>query len=112
MAEWDRVLDPQRLLSLLLTQGRLSERKARLFAVACCRTVWHLLADPRGRHAVEVAERYADGLADFAELADAAAEAAAMEGVGVYVGQTRELGVPDAVLQTAEPAGLLAHVPL
>jgi hypothetical protein len=59
-----------------------------------------------------VAERYADGLASFAELAAAAAEAAAVEGVGVYVGETRELGVPDAVLQTAEPAGLLAHVPL
>jgi hypothetical protein len=37
-----------------------STRKARLFALACCRRVWHLLDSPADRRAVEVAEEMAD----------------------------------------------------
>jgi hypothetical protein len=37
-----------------------STRKARLFSVACCRRVWHLLDYPYDRRAVEIAEEVAD----------------------------------------------------
>jgi hypothetical protein len=39
---------------------RWSTRKARLFSVACCRRVWHLLDSPADRRAVEVAEEVAE----------------------------------------------------
>src|SRR4051794_27795694 len=55
--------------------GRFSRRKVRLFACACAHRVGHLLADPRSREAVRVAERFADGEVAEAEL-NAAADAA------------------------------------
>jgi len=78
-AEWDACTDPEKLLDFLhgrtskermlaLLQGRPSDRKARLFAVAVCRRAWHLLTDDRVRRAVEVSEGYADGLASREEL--------------------------------------------
>jgi hypothetical protein len=64
-AEWLACPDLWSLLEFL--NGKVSERKLRLFACACCRQVWHLLTEERSRAAVEVAEQYADGQATLAE---------------------------------------------
>jgi hypothetical protein len=39
-----------------------SERKSRLFAVACCRRILHLMPTDKARECVLAAEQYADGL--------------------------------------------------
>ena len=51
-AQWLQATYPTRMLGLL--QGRVSDRKQRLFVCACCRTLWHLMTDERSRRAVEV----------------------------------------------------------
>ena len=57
---WVACVEPAAMVKFLRETDRLTERKARLFAVACCRRLWPLLTDARSRRAVEVAERYAD----------------------------------------------------
>ncbi|HYT87605.1 MAG TPA: hypothetical protein VEL76_02695 [Gemmataceae bacterium] len=55
---------------LTFLSGKISERKLRLFAVACCRRLQGLLVHPVSRQAVEVAEQFADGLTSVEELVE------------------------------------------
>jgi hypothetical protein len=61
-SEWLACTDPEPMLKFL--RSKADERKLRLFAVACCRRIWHLLTDELSRKTIESAERYADGMPD------------------------------------------------
>ena len=65
--EWLSSTDPQAMLAFLRDAGTFSERKGRLFGVACC-LCFPFGKDERFRQAVEVTERYADGRATKASL--------------------------------------------
>jgi len=76
-AEWNACTDPTPMLESL--RGKASDRKIRLFCVACCRRTWHMLTDPRSRKAVEVAELLVDGLLTEKQLRKAERGANAAE---------------------------------
>jgi hypothetical protein len=65
-AEWLSCKDLAWMLRFL--EGKASERKLRLFVVACCRRVPRLMRQEVCRQAVEVAERFADGAASRNDL--------------------------------------------
>src|ERR1700733_9151151 len=64
-ADWLACTDPQPMLEY--RWGKTSDRKLRLFAVACCRRL-RRFEDSAGQNVVDLAERYADGLATRKEL--------------------------------------------
>ena len=70
-AKWLACTDPTPMWDCLWEKG--SKRKRRLFACACCRRIWHLLAkQPEAfRHLVELSEQAADGLVTHDQLDDA-----------------------------------------
>src|SRR5438128_1464241 len=59
--EWLTCTDPNPVLEFLQSGGKATERKMRLFAVACAHRLWPWLEDRRIQLAVEIAERFADG---------------------------------------------------
>ena len=89
-AEWSNCTDPAPMLEFL--RGKASDRKLRLWAVACCRRIWTYLATERARRAVEVSERYADGLARRGELIAAYGATTGVSHAELAAGWSAKLG--------------------
>jgi hypothetical protein len=70
--EWLSCTYPRPLLQAVRLET--NDRKARLFATACVRRIWHLLTDA-DRQVVELAERYADYEVEYAALSASAGNA-------------------------------------
>jgi hypothetical protein len=64
--EWWACANPNTMLTEVGLEN--SPRKVRLFVCACLRRLWDRLTDEKSRIQVEVAERFADGLATRADL--------------------------------------------
>jgi hypothetical protein len=67
--EWLTSTDPQAMLAFLRDSNRVSDRKLRLFAVACVHDL--ALLDERLVQIEQTSERYADGAADWKQLSAA-----------------------------------------
>src|SRR5262245_26755693 len=60
--EWLTCGDPDQLISMLYDPVRVSYRKLRLYACACCRLLPDFMDSQPDRESLEFAEREADGL--------------------------------------------------
>ena len=78
------------------------DKELRLFAVDCARRVKYLMIDKRSVHALEVAERYANGDATDEELKEARAEAKAAEDDAWDVGDARFAWAAEAAFEAAD----------
>jgi hypothetical protein len=65
-AQWLSSADLTAMLAHV--QGKVSDRRLRLFACACARQAWDRQAHPRNRRALEAAERFADGSGTAEEI--------------------------------------------
>lgn len=64
--EWLACEDLVPMLEFL--RGKVSDRKLRLFAVACCRRIWQLLENESSQQTVQTAEQYADRMVGQEQL--------------------------------------------
>jgi hypothetical protein len=105
---WLSCSDPTSMLNVLT--GKVSERKLRLFACACCRHIWNLFPDDDCRAAIEIAEKYADGKATKkgAEKAAGAIDAASSSGEAAVYSAVALDGRPAQGASTAARGAVVA----
>ena len=84
------------------------DKEKRLFAVWCARQVQHLMADQRSIDALDVAERYANGLETDDELSAAWAAAWAAAGAAARTAEAAARTAEAAAWAAARTAGAAA----
>jgi hypothetical protein len=102
--DWNNSTDPNAMLLWLHIKGKVSSRKLRHFACACCRRVWHHLADARSRTAVEAAEGFAERSTTKERLSECRAAAKAVARAAKDTGKTAGLAERAVVEATAVSA--------
>ncbi len=87
-----------------------NETGLRMFAAACARRHWHLLSDPRSRHAVEIAEQFSSHRVGTRELhqARATAKSAAEDGSAKANWTAASAAAAMTACHTTRPTGYLA----
>jgi hypothetical protein len=107
--KWTTSHDPYAMFHLCKRFMRQHPRKARLFVVACCRRIWHLLTDERSRAAVITAAMYADALVGEDQLVAAEqAGRAACEEARIVKGEVDVFAALSAQTAAADSAALEA----
>jgi hypothetical protein len=108
-ADWLAATEPGPMLAHLRDRGGASDRKLRLYAVACGRLAWPHLTDEVYRSAVETAERFADGLAGEPELR-AAHDTASLRFYEPFIRESssQRLSGPDLSAHTRRYIALMA----
>jgi hypothetical protein len=120
-ADWLACNDPQPMLEFL--RDNASDRKLRLFACACCRTIWPSLIEEELRRSVEFSEKYAEGSVTAEQLSRVANVVYEMnfdDWNAAWVGassrdsgfSSRSGAVWEASKQTVRPEGVSAKVEL
>jgi hypothetical protein len=107
---WLRSGDPRLMEEFLGERG--TQRRWQLFACLCCWRVLPML-DERGRNAVSVAERQAEGLATLEEIREARAEAHAAVIAAWRPGNDRSLAhaANAALFALSSPRRAYSHIP-
>ena len=103
--------------AILCLNGKVSDRKLRLFGVECCWLCHHIRNDDASRNRLEIIELYADGAKADADLRAAAADAWEVAADYTSVGSgSPEVGSAAWIEQmdkgsAFEAIGFLAHLP-
>jgi hypothetical protein len=108
-AEWQSSTDPRGMLEFLERERQATERQLRLFALACCSRIWHVLPE-EGKHLAQVGERFAEGKATRHERDMAVAAFRAVHGRHLINGpELRAIYSTKAMAFDAFTANVVAH---